>query len=91
MPTPTSTYRVSICEACIYYHHYGEWPETDDATERMAEHDRLWGPNYSLSIDDENTDEGPEPHFSYNDCQGCGNRLGGERYDATFTEWETTK
>ena len=22
-----------------------------------------------------------EPHFSWNDCQGCGSRLGGDRYD----------
>lgn len=85
MSTIEQTYRVSICPACIYFHHYGEWPETDDATERMAEHEHRWPGNYILSVDDENTDEGPEAHFSPNDCQGCGDRLGGDRFDATFT------
>ena len=27
-----------------------------------------------------------EPHFSWRDCEGCGNTLGGDRYEVTIVE-----
>lgn len=71
---------LAVCGDCLYFAANG-WDERvtgnplpDPAPMRLL-------PGYDLS----SVDDDPEPYFSWGPCQGCGDTLGGSRYDVVAT------
>jgi hypothetical protein len=77
---------LSVCVDCAMILANGELGQGDEAAERehgarMAEQ---WPDPWVLVLDINDDDA----HFSWQDCDGCGSRLGGDRLDASAYERE---
>lgn len=78
---------VHICATCYYAHHYGYYQaapywvigDPDDDVRVEAEPLRLLA-GYNITADN------GDAHFSSSSCEGCGNRLGGDRYEVYITD-----
>lgn len=71
---------IAICDDCLFLIANGEVTdgEGNDITEQhAAKVSAIWGDGYVLAMGD------GEPFFSYSDCDGCGDKLGGCRHNAT--------
>jgi hypothetical protein len=58
-----------------------EWPDTEITLGRMHSDECLRFSDYCEHTDSDR--DGPEPWFSWAQCQGCGSTLGGDREYAT--------
>ena len=68
-----------ICGDCVMAHANGDFTGMDEATEvRVKDGMDRTGPLYVVSDENGVVDS----HFSWSACDGCGDRLGGDRYDA---------
>lgn len=87
-PTP-----IKVCIVCALLVEHGEYNDGTDAAEKCQEgREKIWGDNASqmcrsgcyedcLFIDDEDHEcEDFEQGFSWSDCEGCGDPLGGDRF-----------
>lgn len=87
--TITQTDRLYVCQDCYYWGQYG-WEPGTDYPEGWAgpDHPALLGAVY-VQADCPADQECCCGHFSWQQCQGCGSGLGGDRYYiATFGRQE---
>lgn len=75
---------VNVCSDCYYYNEMG-WDEREIGRPLPEPAPMSLIPDEELSpVDDE-----PESHFSWHPCDGCGNTLGGDRYECYATDLKT--
>jgi len=79
-------FAAAICVDCYFWHHgvyeMGECPAENElgaAFMSLIESAEMW--TYVG-----NMDQDQEPHFSWNTCDGCGSRLGGDRFDVEILQ-----
>ena len=68
---------VEICTDCLFLIANGEGP--DDVAERLAAN---W-PVGTITLGRSGDTDDSEPWFSWQECDGCGSTLGGDRHAAT--------
>ena len=68
---------IEICQDCLMLVANGEGPE--DVAEALAER---W-PDETITLGRIGREDDSEAFFSWQDCDGCGSKLGGDRYYAT--------
>lgn len=76
---------IEVCEDCVFLLANGEVTDGlgNDITEQHAEKvSTIWGSRYILIYD------GEDSFFGWTECDGCGDKLGGTRYNATAIQIE---
>jgi hypothetical protein len=77
--TKVTMVKIEICCDCLFVLANGaETTEQSEAAEGMA---RVWGAQ-PLYLGDS------EGRFSWQSCDGCGSKLGGDRFDAYYDDAE---
>lgn len=89
-----ATYEATICTECYYEANGVDYADGDPRVNEDGVKFASLLPEFadvSTVVDDEGLGEvtyWDEPFFSWHACEGCGSRLGGDRYRVRVTEWD---